>query len=55
MLSHPDNNEFFIVNMHLFEAKKALVPDTIWLLDQAPGYIAAADITELVVNQVRLR
>ena len=37
--------------MNLFERHKPLVPGTLWLLDQAPGHIAAADVTAVLSRQ----
>eukprot|EP00455_Lapot_gusevi_P032362 TRINITY_DN3529_c0_g1_i3.p1 TRINITY_DN3529_c0_g1~~TRINITY_DN3529_c0_g1_i3.p1 ORF type:complete len:535 (-),score=171.08 TRINITY_DN3529_c0_g1_i3:144-1748(-) len=45
------NNEWLVVDYKLFTAGQPLQPNTVWLLDQIPGYIDSQDITALL-NQM---
>ena len=39
-------NQYMIVNMNLFSPGKALPPGTLWVIEQIPGYVEYADVTQ---------
>lgn len=46
------NNEWMVVDYKLFQKGKPLPPNVLWVLDQIPGNIAAADQTQVLVDQL---
>jgi hypothetical protein len=45
------NNQWQIVDYKLFTPGQPLKPNTLWILEQIPGYIQAADETSVLLNQ----
>ena len=41
-------NQYMVVNMNLFEPEKPLVNGTLWVVEEAPGIIVGADMTEQI-------
>jgi hypothetical protein len=46
-----DNNEFFVVDYKLVRTGQPPLPGAVWILDQIPGTVQAADITDLLVSR----
>ncbi len=40
------NNQYMVVDFNLYKPGKELPPGTLWVIDQVPGLVAAADMTE---------
>jgi len=40
------NNQYMIINYNLFTPGKPLVPGLLWVVEQIPGYVEAADVTD---------
>jgi len=45
------NNEFLVVDYKLFTPGVIPPPNTVWALDQVPGYVDAADVTAVLLSQ----
>ncbi|XP_076344421.1 phospholipase B domain containing lamina ancestor isoform X2 [Tachypleus tridentatus] len=44
------NNQWMIVDYKLFKPGKLISPGLLWVLEQLPGYIASADVTEVFMK-----
>jgi len=44
------NNQWMVVDYKLFTPGQPLKPDTLWVAEQIPGYVVAADQTSVVLN-----
>ncbi|KAK9864545.1 hypothetical protein WJX84_003217 [Apatococcus fuscideae] len=44
------NNQYMVVDFNLYQPGKALAPGTLWVIDQVPGLVAAADMTETLTR-----
>jgi len=40
------NNQYMVIDYKLFEAGKPLKPDTLWVVEQIPGLVEFADVTQ---------
>jgi hypothetical protein len=48
------NNEYVVLDTKKWEAGKPLAPDLVWMLEQMPGTIVRADVTEVLANKTYL-
>jgi Phospholipase B len=46
-----DNNEWLIVDYKLFTPGEDPPANTVWLLDQVPGYVQSGDVTAVMLGQ----
>jgi len=40
------NNQYMVVDYKRFEANKRILPGTLWVVEQIPGYVEYADVTD---------
>jgi hypothetical protein len=50
-VSESDNNEFLVVDYKLFKPNSVPPANTLWILDQVPGYVESQDVTPLLISQ----